>query len=176
MQEIWKDLPFANGYYQVSNFGNVRSLDRIVTNSIGVKKKRKGVVLKAGISSNGYKSVNICLDGKKKNYLVHTLVAITYMNHKPNGFKLVVDHINGNKLDNRIINLQITTNRHNSYKNRTKGTSKYAGVSWDNTNRKWIVCMMINGVRRTIGHFKKETDAYKAYVEKVKEVDGVFIP
>jgi hypothetical protein len=60
-KEVWKDIPGYEGYYQVSNLGNVKSLDRYIsyknTNKLQFK---KGVFLKAAISKSGYKNVCIC--------------------------------------------------------------------------------------------------------------------
>ena len=100
--EIWKDIPNYEGYYQVSNLGNV---SRVNSNSN----------LKAG-NTHGYLQVVLCVNKQKKNYKVHQLVAMAFLNHKPCGMKLVVDHINGKKTDNRVENLQVITNRNNRHK------------------------------------------------------------
>ena len=99
MIENWKDIPDYNGKYQVSDLGNVRSIDRMVRGRYGLI-KLKGRVLKKGISSNGYYTVNLSVNDKNKTFLVHQLVAIVFLNHKPNGHKLVIDHIDNNKLNN----------------------------------------------------------------------------
>ena len=52
--EYWSDIPNYEGYYQVSNHGNVRSLDRETINSIGAKRKQKGKLLTPFINSTGY--------------------------------------------------------------------------------------------------------------------------
>lgn len=73
----------------------------------------------------------------------------------------VIDHINGNALDNRRKNLRICTQRQNLWNGRAHrdGSSKYRGVCWNRSNSKWRV--QIQG--KTIGHFTAETDAALAY-------------
>ena len=168
MIENWKDIPDYNGKYQVSDLGNVRSIDRMVRGRYGLI-KLKGRVLKKGISSNGYYTVNLSVNDKNKTFLVHQLVAIVFLNHKPNGHKLVIDHIDNNKLNNNYKNLQITTQRHNLSKNK-KGTSRYTGVSWDSKNKKWIVFIRRGGVKRFLGRFDCEIEASKAYNLELKKV------
>ena len=84
-----------------------------------------------------------------------------FLNHKPNK-EFVVDHINNIKLDNRLENLQLITQRENSSKDR-KGTSVYRGVSWAKQNKKWIAQITINKKKINLGYFTIELNASKAY-------------
>jgi len=79
-QEVFKPIPGYEGSYEVSNLGNVRSLNRVVYRCNGKNKiSLKGKVLKQGISSNGYFTVNLySKHGTHKNYLTHILVAMTF--------------------------------------------------------------------------------------------------
>ena len=121
MNEIWKDIVIKRGndiidftgFYQVSNLGNIRSLDRIVTYSDGrqyryaggphktVKRKRDGYVY-VGLDKN-----QIVYIGK-----VHRIVAGAFIPNPDN--KPEVDHINGKKDDNRAENLRWVTRSENS--------------------------------------------------------------
>lgn len=84
---------------------------------------------------------------------------------------MVVDHINGDGLDNRVSNLRVCTPAENS-RNTIKSanaSSRFKGIHWDNESKKWRACISIDGVRRHIGRFPTEKDAAEAYnIEAVK--------
>lgn len=110
MDEIWVDVKGYEGYYQVSNKGQVRSLDRIVTGSHGKPVKVPGCVLKGEISK-GYKRVNLAKDGKVKHMQVHRLVALNFL---PNPDDLPeVNHKDENKLNNCLDNLEWCSCKYN---------------------------------------------------------------
>jgi hypothetical protein len=86
----------------------------------------------------------------------------------------VIDHINRNKLDNRLENLRVITSRENSY-NRTKSKSsknKYKGVI--KKNNKYVASITKDGVKREIGGFETEEDAAKMYDMMAEELFGEF--
>tara|TARA_R110002126_G_scaffold79354_1_gene196952 strand:+ start:276 stop:752 length:477 start_codon:yes stop_codon:yes gene_type:complete len=151
MEEIWKTI---KGYedYQVSNLGNVKSF-----------KNNKEKVLKKPMDGVGYLNVGLFNNGKRKTFKVHQLVAITFLNHAPNGYKMVVDHINNIRTDNRLENIQVITHRENGSKDRKNGYSKYTGVTRYIDNKKWIAQIGINGINKYLGIFKTELEASNAY-------------
>lgn len=113
--ENWKDICGYEGYYQVSDLGRVRSLDRIIYQKIkgGViaKKIYPGCILKQSIR-NGYFSVSLKMNGDGKHKTVHRLIAIAFIDNPQN--KPLINHINGIKKDNRISNLEWCTAKENS--------------------------------------------------------------
>ena len=110
-EEIWKDIPGYEGLYQVSNQGRVRGYDRVVYQSDGKTRRQKGAIKKLSVGKRGYLHCCLTLNRIQRNYVVHQLVAYAFLNHKPQGHTMVVDHINNVKTDNRLVNIQIVTNR-----------------------------------------------------------------
>ena len=154
MELIYKDIPGYEGLYQVSNFGTVMSF----------KQYKEGKILKANKNSGGYLSVGLNKDGKKKTFNIHQLVAISFLNHKPDGTqKIVVDHIDNNYLNNRLDNLQLISQRENSSKDKKNCSSKFTGVHWNKKENKWQVRILIDGKRKHLGYFEDEQEAALAY-------------
>lgn len=113
--EIWKPVVGYEGLYEVSNFGNVRSLDRKVMKGHYLISK-KGQDLKLHIDKYGYQFVQLrkSIDGKskKENIKVHRLVAKAFISNPLN--KDFVNHINGLKTDNSSVNLEWCTSSENN--------------------------------------------------------------
>ena len=167
IQEIWKDIPNYEGYYQVSNLGNVKSLARF--NNLGKRVKER--VLKNLVNTtNGYLVVNLSKIGLVKTKQIHQLVAEAFLNHSQKGHKLVVNHKNFNRQDNRVENLEIVTQRENTNRAHIKSSSKYVGVSWHKGRKKWMSRIVINGKRKHLGYFFEEIEASNAYQNKLKEI------
>ena len=123
--EIWKDIPGNEGYYQVSNLGNVKSLPRRVyrQNYYFIS---KGKFLKFREASQGRFYVDLHMNKKIKRCYVHSLVTLAFIGERPKGYS--VCHINGDNQDNRITNLKYDTPRQNQidvYRyGKTHGNSK----------------------------------------------------
>lgn len=152
MSENWKKI---QGYenYEVSSLGRVRSI-----------KFGKEKILKHAMNNRGYLYVSLCKNGKAKSFRVHQLVAIAFLNHKPNGMKTVINHINFIRTDNRLENLEITTARENANQKHLKSTSKFIGVHWSKQNKKWKSSIRINRSKPIhLGHFINEEDAGEMY-------------
>jgi hypothetical protein len=164
--EIWKDVPTYEGIYQVSNLGNVKSL--------GNDKTRKEKILKPIKDGKGYDKVNLFKEGNVKKMSVHVLVAMSFLGHIPNGFKIVVDHINGNTLDNNLKNIQLITQRENITKaKRKKRSSKYTGVCWHKIANKFMAGIQIDGKTKYLGLFTDEYEAHLAYIKALEYINSV---
>lgn len=106
--EIWKD--YIAGYYQASNLGNIRSVDRVVKFN-GTPAIRKGIQLQPTINSKGYLTVVICVNGKRSTQYVHRIIATTF--HAKPADKTEVNHKNGKVLENQESNLEWVTRSEN---------------------------------------------------------------
>jgi hypothetical protein len=163
--EIFKDVLGYEGLYQVSNLGNVKSLNY---NHTGKYKNLKPVK-----KVNGYYQVSICKNGNKKAILIHVLVAQAFLGHIPDGtMKIVPDHKDGDKSNNRADNLELITNRENISRHylTQKKSSKYTGVSWDKNKKKWQAYITIEGKRKHLGLFENEYDAHLVYKKALNEL------
>ena len=109
MKEIWKDIEGYGGYYQVSNYGVIRSFNLANTDSKRcVPKYIKPTTNGAG---KGYLIVNFRHKGIRKSFLVHRLVAITFIDNPKN--KPQVNHIDGDVKNNLVSNLEWVTSKEN---------------------------------------------------------------
>jgi hypothetical protein len=102
-EQIWKDVIGYEGLYQVSNLGNVKSL--------GNKFSRKERLLKLSFQSKGYLTVVLQKDAKRKMVLVHRIVAEHFIHNVES--KPQINHIDGNKTNNAIENLEWVSHREN---------------------------------------------------------------
>lgn len=140
--EIWTSVPGYEGFYEVSSMGRVRSVSRWVPCVRNPEKKQfyHGRVLKPGVNMNpyGYLQVNLSKRGKTKPGLVHRLVAMAFI---PNPDSLrEVNHINGDKHDNRVVNLEWCSSKENK---------KHAHALGLYTSEKAVKCVETGVVYRT---------------------------
>lgn len=114
MVEVWKDIAGYEGLYQVSNTGKVRSIDRYVMHKRLGKKFCGGRLIAPHTSNNGYATVNLCKENKYKSHSVHRLVAIAFI--PTDNVELVeVNHIDENKQNNDVENLEWVTKSQNNH-------------------------------------------------------------
>ena len=169
--EIWKDINGYEGYYQASNLGRIKSLSRTFNHPTGngtitIKDK----ILSPSIEGSGYLIVSLSKKGIQKKFKVHQLIAMTFLNHIPCGHKIVVNHIDFDKKNNKVINLELVTTRENSNKKHLKSTSKYTGVSWNKRDKKWRSYIYINGKLKHLGYYESELEAHEAYQNALNNI------
>lgn len=110
----WLDIYGYEGYYKINKNGDVKSIERIITRSNETTQKFKSKLLSQYISSNGYKSVSLTKNGKTRMYNIHSLLGLTFMNKQYIKLKLVINHKDGDKLNNNLCNLEIVTYSQNN--------------------------------------------------------------
>lgn len=109
---IWKPIKGYENLYLISNQGQVKSLGRICTSKNGSTQRKRVRLLKGDITIHGYKRVTLFDEnGITKKYAVHGLVAQAFIPNPKN--KEEVNHINENKTDNRVSNLEWVTSSEN---------------------------------------------------------------
>ena len=109
--EVWKDILGYEGMYQVSNLGNIRSLDRIVLNGGKYPSLINGKNISLAGDGRGYLMFIICKNGTRKTIKVYWAVAKAFIPNPEN--KKEINHINGIKTDNRVENLEWVTHKEN---------------------------------------------------------------
>ena len=142
--EVWKSY---DERYEVSSFGNVRNEKRL---------------LKLTVDKYGYLVVGIHREIKK----VHQLVAICFLNHTPNGYEIVVDHIDNNPLNNHNSNLQLITHRENS----SKDKKRKLPLGVQNNGNMFQSKIYFNGKNIHLGLFDTPQEASECYQNALKSI------
>jgi hypothetical protein len=155
--EQWEEIP--NSKYEISNIGNIRRIGNINN-------------YKLGLDENGYVVYRILYNDRPKTKRVHRLVGNIFIPNPDNLPQL--DHINGNRADNRVENLRWCSSSQNQcnkgkYKNNKSG---FKGVH--NNNGFWRATIWNNNKYNHIGYFNTAEDAYEAYKEKALELHKDF--
>lgn len=115
------------------------------------------------ISTKGYIQIHVM----DRTYIAQRLAWLYVHKKWPD---LFIDHIDGNKLNNSIVNLrEATISQNNQNKFHGWGTSEYLGVSLNKSGR-WVAQIRLNGKTKYIGVFDKELEAYEAYLEEKRKI------
>ena len=107
--EIWKDIKGYEGLYQVSNEGRVKALSRVVKSRWGTPKPLKEKEIREIVDSLGYSRLSLSKDGKVKAHKIHRLVAEAFLVGEGQ-----INHIDGNKQNNHVSNLEFCTQQENN--------------------------------------------------------------
>jgi hypothetical protein len=146
-----KNIPDYNGDYAVNDSGDVFSL------KFGKCKK-----LKPALNGKGYHIVVLCKDGKMKTHKVHRLVAQAFLDDYSKD--LQVDHIDNNRINNKLENLRMLSNQKNHF-----NRPKTKGYTWRKNRKKWIAQITVNYKVKHLGCFDTEAEAREAYLN-AKEI------
>lgn len=121
------------------------------------------------VDAGGYLIIRI----SGANYKAHRLAWLQVNGEWPSG---QLDHINGDKTDNRIANLRIATPAENAANRprRSNGRSGFKGVSWCNRTGKWLASIRSDGRNRHLGYFTDPAEAHAVYAAAARETFGEF--
>jgi len=133
-EELWKPIKNYEGFYEISNTGLVKSLSRKRYGNNGIL---KGRILRHNPDSSGYLLVVLHKHGKRETCKVHHLVWDNFTEESRNGYVLQLDHIDGDKKNNNMNNLQLLSNRANIVKYHTDKRELPVGVYWHKERKKY---------------------------------------
>ncbi len=156
-----KNIKGFENLYQISEFGIVKALERVVKMPNGGTKIIKEHYPKLSLTHKGYLKVMLTnSNGIRKGFFVHRLVISNFLYES----SLQVNHKDLNKQNNHISNLEYVNNRQNCIHriDKNKTTSKYIGVT--KVGNKWQSQKMINGKSTYLGTFNTELEAYNKYI------------
>ena len=160
-KEIWKKIDWLIDDYEFSNFGRF---------------KKNGVIKTFNITKSGYYMVSVkTIFGEQRSYNLHQLIAVAFLNHKiiPQG--LVVDHINENKIDNNVNNLQLITISENTKKGKKilfQKHKSFAKLIYEEKKCKWHVKIKHNQITKYLFDFSSRDEAVievKKLLTKLRE-------
>jgi len=159
--EIWKPIKYKgidySGIYEISNMGRLKSV------------RYGGKILNGVIDNRGYQRTTLSFKNIRNTVRFHCLVIYSFIGNRKEG--QVIDHINSNKLDNRLCNLQIISHRANLSKERTIKSGLPCGVHLAK-NRFRATIAILNKIKY-LGRYKCQKKASKAYqIALARHLDG----
>lgn len=161
MNEIWKDIENYEGYYQISNFGRVRSVDRYIYNTSNFGNNKvsfyKGKIMKPSKREKGYLGICLTKQNKQQSFLIHRLVAKAFIQN-PNNLPQV-NHIDENKANNQVFNLEWCDNKYNvNYGNCILNMSKSRINNM--YNQKPVRCIETGAIYSNSNDAQRKTNVY----------------
>ena len=149
MTEVWKDIEGYEGSYQVSTLGRIRSLDRV--DSAG--NRRRGKIMKPTKKKYGYYSISLTIRDKKKEHLVHRLVAKAFIENKE-GYP-IINHKDENPSNNCVDNLEWCTYKYNANYGKLTPEFRRMKLSGEKHGHRKLSQLQVNEIR---GRYR-----YKSY-------------
>jgi hypothetical protein len=159
--EIWKDVPGYEGLYQVNNLGIIKSI-----------KNNKVRIRKPQIDTWKYYKLDLWKNSKMKQMQIHKIVFISFNFNPPKN--MVINHIDGNKLNNNLSNLELITQRENvSHGEIYNNKNKNIGVCFYKPNNKYRAHIYIDKKLKHLGYFNTIDEAI--FARKSFEIENNII-
>lgn len=132
-EEFWLPVPSLNNLYAVSHLGNVMRIE-------SGQGARPGHQIATHITAKGYRAAKVCVDGKKRTVNVHKIVAEAFLGPCPDGYE--VDHIDTDKTNPRLDNLEYVTHEENMRRAKENGLMQSGEARRESAARGWITRKM----------------------------------
>ncbi len=159
----------------MEDFKPIKGIENYSINKMGQVKNEKGLIMKQYIvtsktsSHKGYYRVALNIAPKeRKHFLVHILMAKTFLNYD-NFENPIVDHIDNDSFNNNLDNLQVTTKRHNSSKDIVRTVNNLLGTY--KRGNTYVARIKINGKKVYLGTFKTEQEAHEQYMKALNKLN-----
>ena len=148
--EKWKTIPMFDGAYEASNYGRVRSKDRFsyyYRDGVYIRSYFKKRILRCVKTHKGYLRVSFSHGKEHKAFWVHRIIALTWLGKS----NLEIDHLDGNKLNNRISNLEYVTRSENMRRGVENGLIKYKEIG---AKKRILNQEQVNEIRKLYSPYK----------------------
>lgn len=169
--EIWKSIPDYEGLYEISSWGNVRSLDKVMHHYASKNNLAnvKGKVLTHKLS-NKYRYVDLYINSSYKRFTVHFLVYAVFCGIIPIG--KIINHKDCNRVNNYYQNLEEVFPRENSTHYHRVNKTNLVGAHYDGSGKRlkrWRSSIICDRKKIGLGSYLTEKEAHEAYLNFLKE-------
>ncbi len=155
--ERWLPVVGFEGYYEVSELGRVRSLDRVVRSRYRSNWKMTGRIIRPSRDGGGYLGVNLSANGRKCRGVIHRLVLAAFVGPIPDGHE--VDHWDFDRANNRLSNLRYAT----SEKNRRRIDDNGRRPKGENHNSSFLTAVQVREIRLRCANGERQRSVAQSF-------------
>ena len=166
MTEIWKDIQGYEDFYQISNLGRVKSLERKITNNKGISYKSSSRIRKLVPDKDGYLLCSLSKEGEIKMIKVHREVAKAFIINFTNHYQ--INHIDGDKTNNKVNNLEWVDNRSNQNHRYKLSNKKLPRGVTQTDSGKYRTRITINKIQYLLYNGECSKEASRLYEESLE--------
>ncbi|TYS91926.1 NUMOD4 domain-containing protein [Rossellomorea aquimaris] len=164
---VWKPVGGYEGFYEVSSSGDIRGVERVTTHGRRIKSKLR----KLYIGNHGYKFTMLNKDGKQKSLTVHRLVANAFIPNPEN--KGDVNHIDGNKMNNSVDNLEWLTRSENIRHAHKLGLNTFVGAKGEKHHNSKLTESRVKEIKILISRGKSNKEISEIFNIKTYIISNI---